>query len=588
MVLVWFFKCLTVLLQGAITLLQPRDVNSIVTVEPGCHCLAETGGHGMYSKLMQSLLAATIVAGAGLIAPSLPARADQKADIRAAYIESFGDDSNSTFLDALSRVFMELDTDGNGITAENIDFFSRVQTAELRSNYVSQWLRFDLDGDLKVSRKEVEDGTTRRFGRRQGALTESQRQRVAKEMEQQIDKIFAADADHNGLIEGAELYQPQDQRERNYRGRLGAVPFALALLKADPDGDGKVTQAEASQIAAQSLDGIDAEIIKRAEQREGNRALGMSPECPSVDVSKDSQLVMFGAYEGSSLSAVTVAGQDDVTYGATVFIEDGAQPMTVFLSSYSPMIWEFKGATQRVSKVVAFGGNAQGERDAKPAVGVIGLEKTKLQFVKAYACFQYFHDAGSKDGLKAKAVVERMTGRAPDLVLGQYGVTVAPLPGGEGLSQQDEQQPEVLKTLIAKSGATFFTVGATGKLVALDQDADHSATERDLLSYNPHGLMSFNVSDVVSEAKVEPYNVYPEHAGLMQLEAQGKIARTGSDAGVWKVNGAIHFPPGLAGALSTSFFLPKGTPMPGGNPGHSCVYVEQADGKIAPDGAACR
>jgi hypothetical protein len=314
----------------------------------------------------------------------------------------------------------------------------------------------------------------------------------------------------------------------------------------------------------------------------------MAPECPKIDVSKDNQLVMFGAYEGSSLSAITVAGQDDVTNGATVFIEDGGQPMTVFLSSYNPMIWQFTGATQRVRKVVAFGGNAQDGSNAKAAVGVVGIEKSKVQFVKAYTCFPYFHEASSPGGLKAQAVVERMTGRAPDKVLGQYGTTVAALPGGEGLAQQDEQPEDILKTLIAKSGAKYFTVGADGKLAALEPEANHSSTENDLLSYNPHGLMNFNVGDVVSEAKAEAYNVLPEHAGLMQLQAQGKITYIGGETGVWKINGPMHFPPGLAGALSTSYFLPKGIAMPQGDRGHSCVFVETANGKIAVEGTVCR
>jgi hypothetical protein len=299
-------------------------------------------------------------------------------------------------------------------------------------------------------------------------------------------------------------------------------------------------------------------------------------------VNKDSQLVMFGAYESTSLSNVSIAGQDDVTNGAVVFIEDGAQPLTLFLSSHTPMIWQFSGAVQRVSKVVAFGGNGGRGRHEKPAAGVIGIDKSKLEFVKSGQCFRNFDAATSREGLRAKAAVERMTGRAPDIILGKNEVTVLALPSGAGLESDGEgQNPEILKQLVQKSDAKFFTVGEKGALAPLDRTAEPDKRGREMLRFNPSGIMSFNASDVVSEAKVEAYEVYPEHAGLMQLEAQGKITKQN---GHWRINDSIRFPAGLAGALSTSYILPKGIKMPEGDVGHSCLRSEDPAIKASNNG----
>jgi hypothetical protein len=237
---------------------------------------------------------------------------------------------------------------------------------------------------------------------------------------------------------------------------------------------------------------------------------------------------------------------------------------------------------QRVSKVVAFGGNGGRGGHEKPATGVIGIDKSRLEFVKSGQCFRSFDAATSKEALRAKAAVERMTGRAPDIILGKNEITVLALPSGAGLESDGEgQNPEILKQLVQKSNAKFFTVGENGALTPLDTTAEPDRRGKEMLRFNPSGIMSFNASDVVSEAKVEAYEVYPQHAGLMQLQAQGKITK---QDGHWRINEAIRFPAGLAGALSTSYVLPKGIKMPEGDAGHSCLRSEDPALKASNDG----
>lgn len=565
-----------IFLASAITIFQSKAAKTTEVVCLDLLCFVRTGGNRMFSKSFRGLLAASSIVGYTIAGT---AAAEENVDIRQAYIGAFGQNGNGTVLDNLARVFQQLDSDGQGITADSIQFIETVITSQRRGYIAGEWLRYDLNGDLRVSREEFAGWTSqRKFGGRKAGMNAAQKLRVSTEMQKRLDSAFKSDLNDDGFIDGVELYQPPERRgEARERDReLSVTEFAKSLLKSDRNGDGVLTQLEASQLAAETLVGVDEQIIKTLERREGNRALGMTDECPQIDVSKDSQLVLFGSYESTSLSNVTIAGQDDVTKGAAVFIEDGAQPLTLFLSSHSPMIWQFSGAVQRVSKVVAFGGNGGRGGHEKPAAGVIGIDKSKLEFVKSGQCFRSFDKAASGEGLRAKAAVERMTGRAPDILLGKNEVTVLALPSGAGLDSPGEgQDPEVLRQLIEKSGAKFFTVGENGALTRLDATAEQESHRSDLLRYNPSGIMSFSASDVVSDAKVEAYEVYPEHAGLMQLKALGKI--TDMD-GQWRINEAIRFPAGLAGALSAKYLLPKGIKMPEGDVGHSCVMSEDAGG----------
>jgi hypothetical protein len=547
----------------------------------------------MTSRHTRKLAVAVLLAGCAVFAMSKPAGADQKNDIRKAYIESFGERNSGTVILTMSRLFQELDPEGNGITEENIGFVEKLTTAQVRASAVGSWLPMDLDGDLRISRDEV-TSLTMRHGQRQ--VGEKQKKRFLDQQSKHLNKLFEADKDGNGFIEGAEFFNSPEKSLYDGRREFASTSFARELLKADPNDDGILTQTEAMLLATQALEGVDEEIFKSMEEAEGKRALGMRPQCPKVEVSKDSDVILFGSYESNSLSNLTIAGQDEETHGTTIFIEDGTKPLSVFVSSYHPMIWKFTGATQCISKIVAFGGWTQSDPEAaKAAAGVVGIERSKIQFVPGGLCLQPFNEAQTREALAAQAVVEYMSGRKPDKVWGQYGISIASLPSGSGLKKPDEEESdeireEATKQLIAKAGVTFFTLDDQGKLVPLnqfDKEANRSQTEQELLRFSPDGLMKFEQSEVVSEVPVEAYEVYPQHAGLLQLQAQGKITRRSDEPGLWKINEAIRFPTGLAGSLSTTFFLPKGVPAPKGDPGHSCVYVEQNDGKIEPSGDIC-
>ena len=91
--------------------------------------------------------------------------------------------------------------------------------------------------------------------------------------------------------------------------------------------------------------------------------------------------------------------------------------------------------------------------------------------------------------------------------------------------------------------------------------------------FSPGGVIQIDSKTVVADVAVAPYEVLPQQAGLVQLLKTGALTQNG--AGEYIVRQKIRFPAGLAGAHAVTFLVIKGTPYPDGDPGHSCVFVEE-------------
>jgi hypothetical protein len=88
---------------------------------------------------------------------------------------------------------------------------------------------------------------------------------------------------------------------------------------------------------------------------------------------------------------------------------------------------------------------------------------------------------------------------------------------------------------------------------------------------------------VVSSVPAARYEVLPQQAGLVQLLASGALKQ--NSLGEYIVREKIRFPAGLHGAHSVTILVIKGVPYPDGDPGHSCVIVEETGEK---KGGGCR
>jgi hypothetical protein len=180
-------------------------------------------------------------------------------EIRKVYLESSqsGGD-NSSALNKFSRIFMEIDRDGNGVSLQDVDLSEKVRTAQSRAQIASQKLKYDLDGDLIVTRQELESVLGYEMGRGMRRQSDAAiAANIKREVAMRADKIMKADADGNGQLSGVEVSKPDPERNRDYGGFAQQTALARAMLKADPNGDGVLTEAETFTILGQGFSGME-------------------------------------------------------------------------------------------------------------------------------------------------------------------------------------------------------------------------------------------------------------------------------------------------------------------------------------------
>ena len=208
----------------------------------------------MYSNFIRLALAGTVLCSVATAMANAQTASTTNSDIRSAYVESYGQNQNGGILQVLASLFQQFDRTGDGIDAADIELFEKLQMAQLHAGTAAEWLRMDLNSDLKVTGEEVENSMDR-YRRRGGTMSDAQTKQMNAELKKQVDTLFAADADGNGVIEGRELYNPQQKgRDETYIKK--ATVFVKALLKVDPNGDGKLSETEAALIASQALDSV--------------------------------------------------------------------------------------------------------------------------------------------------------------------------------------------------------------------------------------------------------------------------------------------------------------------------------------------
>lgn len=355
--------------------------------------------------------------------------------------------------------------------------------------------------------------------------------------------IRVLDRDRNGL----------DRDDAGLQERVDAAQMraqmANLFLPMDLDGDMSVTKDDGNGILDMTeiqgaRNGSPAPIAPVAVAPTAPRTIPQSPIDPSrpskrdevkeacavPDVPKGAQVVLVGAYEGQRYASVHFGDiTQDVGY-AEVVVEAGKEPIYVLLTEYSPIVWRFTGQTQRIAQVV-MGGHRLG--------GVVGVPKEKVDFLDARECIESAHDFRSFEGVKARGDAKRLVGQ--DVVAGgTYGLNEIAIPS-----------------------------------MNVAEHNTNSGLDRAAVQIDPE--------TVVAATKVSSFEVLPGHAGLKQLVAAGMAEATnGRDYRI--VKPIPHFPAGLHGGYSVRFIIAKGIPMPAGDPGHSCVLMEETGDTI---GATC-
>ncbi len=280
---------------------------------------------------------------------------------------------------------------------------------------------------------------------------------------------------------------------------------------------------------------------------------GMAQFCGAPRPAPGQRVVLVGAYEGDGMSTVAVGGQDVETTVAYVDIEPGTEPLYVVLTSYSSMIWVFRGATHRIAHATLM---ARSQNNQTPPVGAVGLRPERVSVHPA--CYRYFSSVNDRQAHVIRNAMSRAFGRPVDDLIGVYSATSIALPSGA-------------LTDVRWNRNARAPNGYDDRLW------------REALRFAPAGLIEINPASVVG-ARAEHYRVYPNQFGLAQLVRSGHLAYEGGET-FRMLRPLPRYPAELNGAHSVVFIRPGTVPEPQGSPGHSCVLNLGTEVAVGP---ACR
>ncbi len=525
------------------------------------------------------------------------------------------------YLEALRSQFADLDADQDGkISQRDADLHDAIARSRLRAQTANSLMRYDIDGDGIVTTAEIRIAIT--YDQRASAARSTSRggstiEARARQLQAQIQQLTEKDTNGDGKItyvEAAKLDEAMlDRRFSGQESDAGRVKNALTLdgakngqleqaawlaagealfRKIDVSKDGKLGQQElvdfwqnpSAPDAVAQQKAID-DILARARQIESKPQRtaqpGIEAGCAMPAPSQKSRVLMLGAYETPGLSSTTLGSDDAVIHAGKVVIEPGTQPLYIVMSSYSSSIWQFSGAVQRIERVVVSSSETarnDGRSVGIPLVGVTGVPKAKVSFFAKAGCLSDFYEIPSASSVRAANKVREMLGRDPDGVFGKYSVMTFNLPSGR------------IEEIKGRYDGKLVIEGAPPGTLKIEGDASHyvfqagpSRARDELLRFSPAGVISIDPKTVVGSMPAKHYGVLPQQAGLVQLLASGALKQNAS--GEYVVQKQMAFPAGLGGAHAVEFVVPKGVPMPTGDPGHSCVVA--AD-RALKQGAICR
>lgn len=463
-----------------------------------------------------------------------------------------------------------------GVTAQSARMRRDRRMAQIRAGLIHQKLAFDLDNDGAVSREELIAAFTARTAeplQSNGMLIEPTPEQRQALLQHLIANALKDDSDGNGILDFAEIRAAADRLATRQSEQSLQDP-TLVPMTLDADRDGVVTRAEYVAALRAVFDEIDTNrdgTVDAAERQaitakmveiERARAMALQAQriaaeqektlqaCRLPQLAEGSKLVVFSAYEGRGLSTVSLGDDDVEVTVADVVIEQGEGVLDIVLLSYDAQIWRLRGAVGRIGRVIASSYHRGGPNDATPRVGVTGVPADKVVVPGRSDCLRYFSSEANADRPRTLAAIATLTKRTPDAVFATYGVSTLSLPSG----QLDEKA-----TLPA--------------MIALPVSGPATAVWRQMLRFNPSGLIRINPSDVVSPLAARSYAVLPQQAGLAQLVEDGTLTASANGRD-FTIHRKMRFPAGLNGAHSVRFVLGRDVPLPEGSPGHSCVISE--------------
>jgi EF hand len=485
------------------------------------------------------------------------------------------------YLESLRNTFFVADADIDGqITQRDIDLHTVMEGIQVRTNAINMVMRYDLDGDGFVTEDEVRRGMSydRRAQLGLAAFNKLNKPQlpgpdaVAKQIDDMVRTIVALDADHDGKVsmaEAAKLGAPGV----NGRGASGQAARARQLLELDGASKGALWLAEYQAMGETLVRQIDADKDGMVSQQELNdyRTRAERAGCEMPAATEKAKVVVLSSYQTEALSNFTLGSQDNVVHAGRVVVEPGSEPLYVVIASYSPTIWQFSGAVERLERLIltsSLTGPNSGDPNQRSLAGATGVAAEKLHFFNKSNCLTYFNEVPSSASLQTIATIRSWTAKTPDRVAAKYSVASFTVPSGAIESLRE--RPKGAALIIEKTQGTLKLIGDPSGVIV---QSGPSRAKDDMYRFSPGGVIEIDPKSVIGSVPAASYEVLPQQAGLVQLLASGALKQ--NSLGEYIVREKIRFPAGLYGAHSVTFLVMKGAPYPDGDPGHSCVIMEE-------------
>ena len=499
------------------------------------------------------------------------------------------------------------------LTQADIDRANKKYDDNVGRQSAQKLLSYDMDFDGFVTREEIK---TKIDENRANSPAEF-RNRMAvddaafeERRQHEIDNILKDDADGDGKVSLQEAATAAVKNTHRSNRRNKELNDYLALAKS-PEAGLSATELENMTLKAfatidKNNDGMigpeEAQLLNQQARaqallaRRGNE----DAKCLIPKEKITGKLHALAVHEGATASNLSLATQNDDVSIITVDIENGDEPISLILSASNAVIWDIRGAVQRIAHAAVIGPqensrNEQAPTAEKPVRAAIrGIDRQKVSLHSVRDCQIAYKSSGSN-----RSGFESNGGSLAQAALLQNLI-----------GQQPASHSNIYTAYLFRISTTAAThIESPTEKPATPAGFDKHVWQKHL-EYSPGGLSAFNADEVVSNTKVEPFVVPPAWAGMAKLvyeealvdmnnaERSPLVIRdnkgnstvfAGMDATdemqvsglriqrapAYKIVKDIgYFPAGMHGALSTRFTVAKGVALPKGNRGHSSVTCE--------------
>lgn len=294
------------------------------------------------------------------------------------------------------------------------------------------------------------------------------------------------------------------------------------------------------RVYMERLDALEAYARPKA-------AAPAAPVCEfgGLNLPADFSVFAAGGYTGRKISfQIDQSGHEGTQMDVSV--HEPAKPVVLILGAYEPTIWNIRWSpSTRIAAVLVGGYHRQALAGLEPSVPTLNTS-----YDNRHPC-GYFY-VSERELNKVNPMARRLFGRPADMVFlakeGHIHVG-SPLPEGSRLINSPAISPESFYDRNAPiAGPAGLEDGVRKGLLRKANAADADAWVNAVMANTPQ-------PDAPPVAGVGP--VKPASPGLHNA---------------YVVLKPFTYPAGLYGGHLATFFIPRGVPLPAGNPGHSNVY----------------